>query len=751
MKKKLALFTATTMLMSCVGAMNFSVFAGSDNSISSVPNVAKDVPFTSANAPVLNLQESSTGNWLTGAKTFELKLENAEWASTIPDDGTITATVEVLGGATTATGTIAVTRKSDTMASAVMNVTAAGTNQDKLKIKIPMVAKATGGEAKVKIEALDSYVSAGTIVFANAIDGKTKAEMDSKTFADTVSLNTLKISELSIGAVTAGSHPLQLKLPAGFEWANSSVTASTAGGWTTVGTPTFVPDTTDGRIATLTLPGTLLSSGQRGIVYVSGLQVRRTSDAKIGDVTMNIKDGFNGTGFTEESIVVAKYAKYDVTVKALADPVTIYAGRYAASAPTDNDYKLVKLNLKEEVTNSWLANRLTKIQFNDEVKIRAFEFTKKDNISGGSIKTDAGNVAVTTGSKDCTTTNRNYIELQGATITSGQKADVEIQFWVSVKANYTGDIKATVSGSAFTTEQSVVLGKAVAPATMTATKADVKIGLKNQKVGDIVITEPGKDVWRANASGNVELVVDYDDGIVINDKGTVTVTKGDVTLGTVRTDSGNLIIPIKYSSGTASEITIKGLTVDVNRSVEEGKFEVSVGGDAIVENNISTEVECKFNKSSVVAVGAVNVITPAPGETTTMQKVVFKIDSKDFTVGDNKQQTDVAPFIDKNNRTMLPLRAFATALNIKSDNIVWDEKARTVTIFQGNNILTVVIGQDKFTKNGTVVPMDTQAIIKEGRTMLPIRAMGQALGATITWNETTREVTVEAASASTSK
>ncbi len=47
-----------------------------------------------------------------------------------------------------------------------------------------------------------------------------------------------------------------------------------------------------------------------------------------------------------------------------------------------------------------------------------------------------------------------------------------------------------------------------------------------------------------------------------------------------------------------------------------------------------------------------------------------------------------------------------------------------------------------FMKNGVAVPMDTNAVNMNGRTMLPLRAIGQAMGATIVWDEATRTVTV---------
>ena len=122
--------------------------------------------------------------------------------------------------------------------------------------------------------------------------------------------------------------------------------------------------------------------------------------------------------------------------------------------------------------------------------------------------------------------------------------------------------------------------------------------------------------------------------------------------------------------------------------------------------------------------------------------VVFTIDSKEYKVGESTVTSDVAPYINAQNRTILPLRAFANALGVSDNDIVWNGAERSITIFQGNRIVKVVAGQMSFSVNGTQIVMDTTAALKDGRIFLPVRAIGQALGKQISWDEATRSVTV---------
>ncbi|WP_353096114.1 stalk domain-containing protein [Tissierella praeacuta] len=79
------------------------------------------------------------------------------------------------------------------------------------------------------------------------------------------------------------------------------------------------------------------------------------------------------------------------------------------------------------------------------------------------------------------------------------------------------------------------------------------------------------------------------------------------------------------------------------------------------------------------------------------------------------------PFIDNQSRTMIPLRIISERLGHK---VEWDNKTRTASI---DNEVFITIGQNVVkTKNGTIT-MDTKAILKDGRTYVPLRFVVEAL------------------------
>lgn len=93
---------------------------------------------------------------------------------------------------------------------------------------------------------------------------------------------------------------------------------------------------------------------------------------------------------------------------------------------------------------------------------------------------------------------------------------------------------------------------------------------------------------------------------------------------------------------------------------------------------------------------------------------------------------DAKPFIDSNNRTLVPIRAVSEMLNAK---VNWNGRTQTVTISQDGKIVQIVIGSDTMTVDGKAVKMDTKAIISEERTYIPIRFVAEALGLTVNWVE----------------
>ena len=93
---------------------------------------------------------------------------------------------------------------------------------------------------------------------------------------------------------------------------------------------------------------------------------------------------------------------------------------------------------------------------------------------------------------------------------------------------------------------------------------------------------------------------------------------------------------------------------------------------------------------------------------------------------------DGQPYVDANSRTMIPVRFVSEELGAK---VSWDRNAQTAVIEKNGIRLDIPIGSSllKVTESGKArsVTMDTEAVLKEGRTYVPIRFVAEALGAVV--------------------
>lgn len=106
----------------------------------------------------------------------------------------------------------------------------------------------------------------------------------------------------------------------------------------------------------------------------------------------------------------------------------------------------------------------------------------------------------------------------------------------------------------------------------------------------------------------------------------------------------------------------------------------------------------------------------------------------------------VMPYINEDDRTMVPLRFVAEALGAQ---VGWDGDTRQVTITSGGNTVVLTIDSETYTLNGETYAMDTAPEINTGlnRTMVPIRFIMEALGMAVEWDAVNRLVIITPADA----
>ena len=95
------------------------------------------------------------------------------------------------------------------------------------------------------------------------------------------------------------------------------------------------------------------------------------------------------------------------------------------------------------------------------------------------------------------------------------------------------------------------------------------------------------------------------------------------------------------------------------------------------------------------------------------------------------------PPIMYNDRTLVPLRAICEALGA---TVYWNDDTQTVTAEKGDITIKFTIGAYEFYKNGFSILLDVPGMIVNGRTLVPIRAISEALNCTVEWDDRTETV-----------
>ena len=95
------------------------------------------------------------------------------------------------------------------------------------------------------------------------------------------------------------------------------------------------------------------------------------------------------------------------------------------------------------------------------------------------------------------------------------------------------------------------------------------------------------------------------------------------------------------------------------------------------------------------------------------------------------------PYVDQNNRTMVPLRVTMEATGAA---VGWDQGAQTAIVITEHDRIEVPVGADYLYNNNKKLQNDTAAVVKDGRTYLPIRAVLESADYKVEWDGATKTV-----------
>lgn len=136
-----------------------------------------------------------------------------------------------------------------------------------------------------------------------------------------------------------------------------------------------------------------------------------------------------------------------------------------------------------------------------------------------------------------------------------------------------------------------------------------------------------------------------------------------------------------------------------------------------------------FKKIMFLLLLALAVLVPATGAVANAgsQPIYIFVDGVKVGFPDQK------PFVDENNRTLVPVRFVSEALGAK---VGWTAKTQEVSVTDtaAGRHIKLWIGKENYTINGTSKAMDTRAVLTAaGRTMVPFRFVSEALGCEVNY------------------
>jgi hypothetical protein len=109
-------------------------------------------------------------------------------------------------------------------------------------------------------------------------------------------------------------------------------------------------------------------------------------------------------------------------------------------------------------------------------------------------------------------------------------------------------------------------------------------------------------------------------------------------------------------------------------------------------------------------------------------------------VGGGTVTLDAAPYIDKASGRTMV--PIRAIVEALGGSVTWKTASRSIMIQLGTTSIVLRIGAMSATVDGVAKPLTVPATILGGRTMVPVRFVAENLGCVVGWNALARTVTI---------
>lgn len=546
-------------------------------------------------------------------------------------------------------------------------------------------------------------------------------------------IGTIRINETQAGAQ---EDPVRIKLPRGFYWDDSAtVSVTTRFGNGQIGGATY-DQPINGRPTRVSFSRVAASTTATSW-EVTGLRiVVDPTMANYGEIEASISNA------TPSSLVVARYGEYLAEVTAESKPLRL-AGK--------THQRLGDFMIQELIGDTLVNNRTVTM-------------TLPAGAKWSNLNTTIDRTAVTNtidGPSIVRSKSENFggidlvgwevVDIAGRTLrgrvsgSTTQNNPAKLHFEaprIAITPDFRGDeIVVTFGGSAGVGGEVVLAGVAKPMAAeLTGAEADLRIGIQNQAISDIKLTEVKTEALARE--GLITIAPVWGD-VRFAKTPKAEVVSGDIIIEEIWTSANRGVVNIRITADSdkeVGEIVVSDLEVSLDRTAPEGTLEFEFGGTALVDPIISATGGYFPGASVSTSLAVGSVITAAPGELVdeATAEVKFTVGSTSYTVDGAMQMMDVAPFI-SNDRLMVPVRYLEEVFGVQP---VWNGAARTVTVLYEGKVFEMAIGSNVLRVNGApYMELDASVEIVNERTFVPASRFARAMGIDYSWDATTQTAT----------
>ncbi|MCT4618988.1 MAG: TolC family protein [Marinisporobacter sp.] len=153
---------------------------------------------------------------------------------------------------------------------------------------------------------------------------------------------------------------------------------------------------------------------------------------------------------------------------------------------------------------------------------------------------------------------------------------------------------------------------------------------------------------------------------------------------------------------------------------------------------LSIATALSFNTAAALE----TVKLPTELEATLTEEINIIIGNDEYKQGNIVKTFNVAPYM-QGEIPMLPLDFAVELAGMKKKNMEWDDQKKIMTIFKGNEIIQLTLGNAMISENGNKVDIGIAPEMKNETVMVPIAFINKVLGTKANWNSVSKTISIK--------